>query len=160
LTIKSFSFRIEYHAWLGGKFVYWMRYMDAQNENENPSVKKPWLLGKCGFIHGGNENWTFIVFSFWNKFLKTKVLHQQKSPSKADQGNDFGNECFVLESYHENIKNWANLHIKGFDRSFERRIKIGLRKKYQFTRVCRTMIFRMLNIDIFILTISLKTKMK
>jgi predicted N-acyltransferase len=53
--------------------------------------KKKALLGKCGFIHWRKRtcNWTFIVFSFWNKFLKTKVLHQQKNPSKKSR-DDFG----------------------------------------------------------------------
>jgi hypothetical protein len=32
------------------------------------------IVGKCGFIHWRKRtcNWTFIVFVFWNKFLKDK----------------------------------------------------------------------------------------
>jgi leucyl-tRNA synthetase len=41
-------------GWQGSSF-YWMRYMDAHNENEIAS-KEALLLGKCDLYIGGNEH--------------------------------------------------------------------------------------------------------
>jgi leucyl-tRNA synthetase len=71
--------------------------MDAQNENEIASKE----VRKCGFIHWRKRtcNWTFIVFSFWNKFLKDKGFAPTEEPfKKLINWNDFGTSAFVYIS--------------------------------------------------------------
>jgi leucyl-tRNA synthetase len=65
------------HARLGGSF-YWMRYMDAQMKICKQEALAYWE--SVDLYIGGNEHATgHLLYSFWNKFLKEKVLHQRKN---------------------------------------------------------------------------------
>jgi leucyl-tRNA synthetase len=68
-------------GWAGSSF-YWMRYMDAHNEKEFASKEALAYWESVDLYIGGNEHKLDIVVFPWNKFLKTKVLHQQKNHSK------------------------------------------------------------------------------
>ena len=69
-------------GWAGSSW-YWMRYMDAQNETnfKRRGIK---ILGKRRFIHWRKRarNRTFIIFSFWNKFLKDRGFAPTEEPFK------------------------------------------------------------------------------
>ncbi|WP_298142473.1 class I tRNA ligase family protein [Flavobacterium sp.] len=93
-------------GWAGSSW-YWLRYMDAQNENELFSAKAQQYWQNVDLYIGGSEHATgHLLYSrFWNKFLKDRGFIQEEEPFKKliNQGMILGMSAFILESYHEEI---------------------------------------------------------
>ena len=85
-------------GWAGSSF-YWMRYMDAHNENEFASKEALSYWESVDLYIGGNEHATgHLLYSrFWNKFLKDKCFAPTEEPFKKliNQGMILGNSAFV-----------------------------------------------------------------
>jgi len=85
-------------GWAGSSW-YWMRYMDAQNENEfaNEEALKYWE--NVDLYIGGSEHATgHLLYSrFWNKFLKDRGFAPTEEPFKKliNQGMILGMSAFV-----------------------------------------------------------------
>jgi len=85
-------------GWAGSSW-YWMRYMDAGNENEfaNKDALKYWE--SVDLYIGGSEHATgHLLYSrFWNKFLKDKGFAPTEEPFKKliNQGMILGTSAFV-----------------------------------------------------------------
>ena len=85
-------------GWAGSSF-YWMRYMDAHNENEFASKEALAYWESVDLYIGGNEHATgHLLYSrFWNKFLKDKGFAPTEEPFKKliNQGMILGMSAFV-----------------------------------------------------------------
>ena len=85
-------------GWAGSSF-YWMRYMDAHNENEIASKEALAYWESVDLYIGGNEHATgHLLYSrFWNKFLKDKGFAPTEEPFKKliNQGMILGMSAFV-----------------------------------------------------------------
>ncbi len=85
-------------GWAGSSF-YWMRYMDAHNENEFASKEALAYWESVDLYIGGNEHATgHLLYSrFWNKFLKDKGFAPTEEPFKKliNQGMILGTSAFV-----------------------------------------------------------------
>ena len=85
-------------GWAGSSF-YWMRYMDAHNENEFASKDALKYWESVDLYIGGNEHATgHLLYSrFWNKFLKDKGFAPTEEPFKKliNQGMILGMSAFV-----------------------------------------------------------------
>ena len=85
-------------GWAGSSF-YWMRYMDAHNENEFASKEALGYWESVDLYIGGNEHATgHLLYSrFWNKFLKDKGFAPTEEPFKKliNQGMILGMSAFV-----------------------------------------------------------------
>jgi leucyl-tRNA synthetase len=85
-------------GWAGSSF-YWMRYMDAHNENEFASNEALAYWESVDLYIGGNEHATgHLLYSrFWNKFLKDKGFAPTEEPFKKliNQGMILGMSAFV-----------------------------------------------------------------
>lgn len=85
-------------GWAGSSF-YWMRYMDAQNENEFASQEALAYWESVDLYIGGNEHATgHLLYSrFWNKFLKDKGYAPTEEPFKKliNQGMILGMSAFM-----------------------------------------------------------------
>ena len=96
-------------GWAGSSW-YWMRYMDAQNENEFASKEALAYWESVDLYIGGSEHATgHLLYSrFWNKFLKDKGFAPTEEPFKKliNQGMILGMSAFV---YRLNF----NLTFKG-----------------------------------------------
>jgi leucyl-tRNA synthetase len=85
-------------GWAGSSW-YWMRYMDAHNDNEiaNPDALKYWE--NVDLYIGGSEHATgHLLYSrFWNKFLKDIGFAPTEEPFKKliNQGMILGMSAFV-----------------------------------------------------------------
>jgi leucyl-tRNA synthetase len=85
-------------GWAGSSW-YWMRYMDANNNNEfaNKSALDYWQ--NVDLYIGGSEHATgHLLYSrFWNKFLKDKGFAPTEEPFKKliNQGMILGMSAFV-----------------------------------------------------------------
>ncbi|ELI6455897.1 leucine--tRNA ligase [Flavobacterium psychrophilum] len=81
-------------GWAGSSW-YWMRYMDAHNDNEfaSPEAIKYWE--NVDLYIGGSEHATghLLYARFWNKFLKDKGYAPTEEPFKKliNQGMILGN---------------------------------------------------------------------
>lgn len=88
-------------GWAGSSW-YWMRYMDAHNDNEfaSPEAIKYWE--NVDLYIGGSEHATghLLYARFWNKFLKDKGYAPTEEPFKKliNQGMILGNSAFVYRS--------------------------------------------------------------
>ncbi|TDP58778.1 leucine--tRNA ligase [Flavobacterium dankookense] len=86
-------------GWAGSSW-YWMRYMDAHNENEfaSPDALKYWE--NVDLYIGGSEHATgHLLYSrFWNKFLKDRGYAPTEEPFKKliNQGMILGESAFVF----------------------------------------------------------------
>ncbi|ENA1764322.1 leucine--tRNA ligase [Flavobacterium psychrophilum] len=95
-------------GWAGSSW-YWMRYMDAHNDNEfaSPEAIKYWE--SVDLYIGGSEHATghLLYARFWNKFLKDKGYAPTEEPFKKliNQGMILGNSAFV---YRLNLKDYSN----------------------------------------------------
>ena len=91
-------------GWAGSSW-YWMRYMDAHNENEFASKDALAYWESVDLYIGGSEHATgHLLYSrFWNKFLKDKGFAPTEEPFKKliNQGMILGMSAFVVQSYHE-----------------------------------------------------------
>jgi leucyl-tRNA synthetase len=85
-------------GWAGSSW-YWMRYMDAQNENEFASQEALKYWESVDLYIGGSEHATgHLLYSrFWNKFLKDKGFAPTEEPFKKliNQGMILGMSAFV-----------------------------------------------------------------
>ena len=85
-------------GWAGSSW-YWMRYMDANNENEFASKDALAYWESVDLYIGGNEHATgHLLYSrFWNKFLKDKGFAPTEEPFKKliNQGMILGTSAFV-----------------------------------------------------------------
>ena len=88
-------------GWAGSSW-YWMRYMDAQNENEIASKEAIKYWENVDLYIGGSEHATgHLLYSrFWNKFLKDKGHAPTEEPFKKliNQGMILGNSAYVYRS--------------------------------------------------------------
>ncbi|MFV8365311.1 leucine--tRNA ligase [Flavobacterium sp. XS1P27] len=85
-------------GWAGSSW-YWMRYMDAHNENEFASKDALAYWENVDLYIGGSEHATgHLLYSrFWNKFLKDKGFAPTEEPFKKliNQGMILGMSAFV-----------------------------------------------------------------
>jgi len=85
-------------GWAGSSW-YWMRYMDAHNEEEFASQKALAYWESVDLYIGGSEHATgHLLYSrFWNKFLKDKGFAPTEEPFKKliNQGMILGTSAFV-----------------------------------------------------------------
>ena len=85
-------------GWAGSSW-YWMRYMDAHNENEFASADALKYWENVDLYIGGSEHATgHLLYSrFWNKFLKDKGYAPTEEPFKKliNQGMILGMSAFV-----------------------------------------------------------------
>ena len=85
-------------GWAGSSW-YWMRYMDAHNENEFASQNALKYWENVDLYIGGSEHATgHLLYSrFWNKFLKDKGFAPTEEPFKKliNQGMILGMSAFV-----------------------------------------------------------------
>jgi len=96
-------------GWAGSSW-YWMRYMDAANENEFASAEALKYWESVDLYIGGSEHATgHLLYSrFWNKFLKDKGFAPTEEPFKKliNQGMILGTSAFVYRvDYHDKKKN-------------------------------------------------------
>ena len=85
-------------GWAGSSW-YWMRYMDAHNEEEFASAEALKYWESVDLYIGGSEHATgHLLYSrFWNKFLKDKGFAPTEEPFKKliNQGMILGMSAFV-----------------------------------------------------------------
>jgi leucyl-tRNA synthetase len=85
-------------GWAGSSW-YWMRYMDAHNEDEFASKQALDYWQNVDLYIGGSEHATgHLLYSrFWNKFLKDKGFAPTEEPFKKliNQGMILGMSAFV-----------------------------------------------------------------
>ncbi|MDD3004879.1 class I tRNA ligase family protein [Flavobacterium sp.] len=85
-------------GWAGSSW-YWLRYMDAHNDNEFVSDAAQNYWQNVDLYIGGSEHATgHLLYSrFWNKFLKDKGYVNQEEPFKKliNQGMILGMSAFV-----------------------------------------------------------------
>jgi leucyl-tRNA synthetase len=85
-------------GWAGSSW-YWMRYMDAHNDNEFASKEALAYWESVDLYIGGSEHATgHLLYSrFWNKFLKDKGFAPTEEPFKKliNQGMILGMSAFV-----------------------------------------------------------------
>ena len=85
-------------GWAGSSW-YWMRYMDAHNENEFASKEALNYWENVDLYIGGSEHATgHLLYSrFWNKFLKDKGYAPTEEPFKKliNQGMILGESAFI-----------------------------------------------------------------
>ena len=88
-------------GWAGSSW-YWMRYMDAQNENEFASEEALKYWESVDLYIGGSEHATghLLYARFWNKFLKDTGYAPTEEPFKKliNQGMILGMSAFVYRS--------------------------------------------------------------
>ena len=88
-------------GWAGSSW-YWMRYMDAHNENEFASKDALDYWQNVDLYIGGSEHATgHLLYSrFWNKFLRDKGFAPTEEPFKKliNQGMILGMSAFVYRS--------------------------------------------------------------
>ena len=93
-------------GWAGSSW-YWMRYMDADNENEFASQDALNYWQNVDLYIGGSEHATgHLLYSrFWNKFLKDKGFAPTEEPFKKliNQGMILGMSAFVYREEGTNI---------------------------------------------------------
>ncbi|WP_163400568.1 leucine--tRNA ligase [Flavobacterium fluviatile] len=87
-------------GWAGSSW-YWMRYMDAHNENEFASKEALAYWENVDLYIGGSEHATgHLLYSrFWNKFLKDKGFAPTEEPFKKliNQGMILGEGAYIHE---------------------------------------------------------------
>ncbi|MFJ1352739.1 leucine--tRNA ligase [Capnocytophaga canimorsus] len=85
-------------GWAGSSW-YWLRYMDAHNENEFASQESLNYWQNVDLYIGGSEHATgHLLYSrFWNKFLKDRGFIQSEEPFQKmiNQGMILGTSAFV-----------------------------------------------------------------
>ena len=85
-------------GWAGSSW-YWLRYMDAGNENEFVSADAQNYWENVDLYIGGSEHATgHLLYSrFWNKFLKDRGYVNQEEPFKKliNQGMILGMSAFA-----------------------------------------------------------------
>jgi len=94
-------------GWAGSSW-YWMRYMDAHNEDEFASKEALAYWESVDLYIGGSEHATgHLLYSrFWNKFLKDKGFAPTEEPFKKliNQGMILGEGAYIHKLGYE--LNW------------------------------------------------------
>ncbi|OAB31551.1 class I tRNA ligase family protein [Flavobacterium fryxellicola] len=115
-------------GWAGSSW-YWMRYMDAHNENEFASKDALAYWESVDLYIGGSEHATgHLLYSrFWNKFLKDKGFAPTEEPFKKliNQGMILGTSAFVYRlNIADNTESISNvLSDKEFSIEEKTRVK-------------------------------------
>ncbi|MEO7978342.1 class I tRNA ligase family protein [Flavobacterium sp.] len=95
-------------GWAGSSW-YWMRYMDAHNEDKFASKEALAYWESVDLYIGGSEHATgHLLYSrFWNKFLKDKGFAPTEEPFKKliNQGMILGTSAFVYRVVAATIDN-------------------------------------------------------
>jgi leucyl-tRNA synthetase len=98
-------------GWAGSSW-YWMRYMDAGNENEFASAETLKYWESVDLYIGGSEHATgHLLYSrFWNKFLKDKGFAPTEEPFKKliNQGMILGTSAFVYRLVVTSVEGGRN----------------------------------------------------
>ena len=98
-NVKVFPLELNTMPGWAGSSWYWMRYMDAQNENEFASEEALKYWESVDLYIGGSEHATgHLLYSrFWNKFLKDRGYAPTEEPFKKliNQGMILGMSAFV-----------------------------------------------------------------
>ncbi len=98
-NIKVFPLELNTMPGWAGSSWYWMRYMDAQNENEFASEDALKYWESVDLYIGGSEHATgHLLYSrFWNKFLKDRGYAPTEEPFKKliNQGMILGMSAYV-----------------------------------------------------------------
>jgi leucyl-tRNA synthetase len=101
-NVKVFPLELNTMPGWAGSSWYWMRYMDAQNENEFASEEALKYWESVDLYIGGSEHATgHLLYSrFWNKFLKDRGYAPTEEPFKKliNQGMILGMSAFVYRS--------------------------------------------------------------
>lgn len=101
-NVKVFPLELNTMPGWAGSSWYWMRYMDAQNENDFASEDALKYWENVDLYIGGSEHATgHLLYSrFWNKFLKDKGFAPTEEPFKKliNQGMILGMSAFVYRS--------------------------------------------------------------
>ena len=101
-NVNVFSLELNTMPGWAGSSWYWMRYMDAQNENEFASEEALKYWESVDLYIGGSEHATgHLLYSrFWNKFLKDRGYAPTEEPFKKliNQGMILGMSAFVYRS--------------------------------------------------------------
>lgn len=97
-------------GWAGSSW-YWMRYMDAHNENEFASKDALAYWESVDLYIGGSEHATgHLLYSrFWNKFLKDKGFAPTEEPFKKliNQGMILGMSAFIYRVEYDVDLEWG-----------------------------------------------------
>lgn len=115
-------------GWAGSSW-YWMRYMDAHNEDRFASKEALAYWESVDLYIGGSEHATgHLLYSrFWNKFLKDKGFAPTEEPFKKliNQGMILGTSAFVHKinkigyfSHDEGFSTEENIERDLFDDLF------------------------------------------
>lgn len=98
-NVKVFPLELNTMPGWAGSSWYWMRYMDAHNDNEFCSQDALKYWESVDLYIGGSEHATgHLLYSrFWNKFLKDKGFAPTEEPFKKliNQGMILGMSAFV-----------------------------------------------------------------
>ena len=98
-NIKVFPLELNTMPGWAGSSWYWMRYMDAQNENEFASEEALKYWESVDLYIGGSEHATghLLYARFWNKFLKDRGYAPTEEPFKKliNQGMILGMSAYV-----------------------------------------------------------------
>jgi leucyl-tRNA synthetase len=98
-NIKVFPLELNTMPGWAGSSWYWMRYMDAQNENDFASEDALKYWESVDLYIGGSEHATgHLLYSrFWNKFLKDRGYAPTEEPFKKliNQGMILGMSAYV-----------------------------------------------------------------
>ncbi len=101
-NVKVFPLELNTMPGWAGSSWYWMRYMDAHNENEFASQEALKYWESVDLYIGGSEHATgHLLYSrFWNKFLKDRGYAPTEEPFKKliNQGMILGMSAFVYRS--------------------------------------------------------------
>ncbi len=97
-------------GWAGSSW-YWMRYMDAKNDEEFASKEALKYWESVDLYIGGSEHATgHLLYSrFWNKFLKDKGFAPTEEPFKKliNQGMILGMSAFVYRVEYDVDLSWG-----------------------------------------------------
>ena len=100
-NVKVFPLELNTMPGWAGSSWYWMRYMDAHNENEFASADALKYWESVDLYIGGSEHATgHLLYSrFWNKFLKDRGYAPTEEPFKKliNQGMILGEGAYIHE---------------------------------------------------------------
>ena len=101
-NVKVFPLELNTMPGWAGSSWYWMRYMDATNEQEFVGKEALNFWESVDLYIGGSEHATghLLYARFWNKFLKDKGLAPTEEPFKKliNQGMILGMSAFVYRT--------------------------------------------------------------
>lgn len=105
-NVKVFPLELNTMPGWAGSSWYWMRYMDAHNENDFAGQDALNYWENVDLYIGGSEHATgHLLYSrFWNKFLKDRGFAPTEEPFKKliNQGMILGMSAFVYQTVSEN----------------------------------------------------------